>query len=524
VYDEIGNLIEDKAEQITNIKWSVYGKILEISRNATPKVNVTNIKYTYDALGNRISKEYDLNGTKQYFWYVRDAQGNLLGTYKAETETVVPLASLDVNLVERHIYGSSRLGMYALTQGVDGGPADMQYYTTNTFTRGRRQYELSNHLGNVLITLSDRKFGVSSGGSLIDYYEPDMLSGNDYYPFGMLSRVATSYTGTHYRFGFNGEEHLSEVKGWQNQVDYGMRVYDPRIGKFLSVDPLANKFAYWSPYHFSGNNPIRFIDPDGAEIMPPFFKQWAVDVVLTITTKPNSAKAKVYGAALGIAGAVESAAEGTINLFRHPIETGKGLWRMLTQSHYQNAADYAMAMAEKYGDLPEPVAEIAVMFHALTDLFGLLAPIKKSFTSPKVPIAETSVSTAVETFASKVKTGANEAFFWSGKTEGVGGATRAFEIAKNQGGTTLEGLIESKGIKMPEWDINNPQSVKAWEAISSEYASQVSGKVRAVIGQELRPGNIWENVELPILKANKNVTEIITIDPKTLKETTIFKR
>jgi len=317
---------------------------------------------------------------------------------------------------------------------------------------------------------------------------------------------------------------LSEVKGWQNQVDYGMRVYDPRIGKFLSVDPLANKFAYWSPYHFSGNNPIRFIDPDGAEIMPPFFKQWAVDVVLTITTKPNSAKAKVYGAALGIAGAVESAAEGTINLFRHPIETGKGLWRMLTQSHYQNAADYAMAMAEKYGDLPEPVAEIAVMFHALTDLFGLLAPIKKSFTSPKVPIAETSVSTAVETFASKVKTGANEAFFWSGKTEGVGGATRAFEIAKNQGGTTLEGLIESKGIKMPEWDINNPQSVKAWEAISSEYASQVSGKVRAVIGQELRPGNIWENVELPILKANKNVTEIITIDPKTLKETTIFKR
>ena len=278
MYDEIGNLIEDKAEQITNIKWSVYGKILEISRNATPKVNVTNIKYTYDALGNRISKEYDLNGTKQYFWYVRDAQGNLLGTYKAETETVVPLASLDVNLVERHIYGSSRLGMYALTQGVDGGPADMQYYTTNTFTRGRRQYELSNHLGNVLITLSDRKFGVSSGGSLIDYYEPDMLAGNDYYPFGMLSRVATSTSGTEYRFGFNGKEHDSEAKGWQNQIDYGMRIYDPRVGRFLSVDPITRQYPQLTPYQYASNRPIDGVDLDGLEWSPAAMgagAQWA---------------------------------------------------------------------------------------------------------------------------------------------------------------------------------------------------------------------------------------------------------
>lgn len=98
------------------------------------------------------------------------------------------------------------------------------------------------------------------------------------------------------------------------------------------------------------------------------------------------------------------------------------------------------------------------------------------------------------------------------------------EIAKSQGGTTLEGLIGSKGIKMPEWDINNPASVKAWEDISAEYASQVSGKVRAVVGAQLRPGNIWETVELPRLKANKNVKEIITIDSKTLNETTIYKR
>jgi hypothetical protein len=40
-----------------------------------------------------------------------------------------------------------------------------------------------------------------------------------------------------YRYGFNGKENDNEVKGERNQPDYGMRVYVPRLGKFLSVDP-----------------------------------------------------------------------------------------------------------------------------------------------------------------------------------------------------------------------------------------------------------------------------------------------
>ncbi len=85
-------------------------------------------------------------------------------------------------------------------------------------------------------------------------------------------------------------------------------------------------------------------------------------------------------------------------------------------------------------------------------------------------------------------------------------------------------MIESKGIDMPEWDMDNPATIKAWEDVSAEYARQVSGDVRAVIGSELREGNIWENVELPRLKANPNVDRIITIDPVTLEKTVIFER
>lgn len=132
---------------------------------------------------------------------------------------------------------------------------------------------IGNHLGNVLTVISDRNFGVSSGGSLtlpngatipaVDYYDPDMLAANDYYPFGMLSR--TIGTPDKYRFGFNGKETDNEVKGRQNQIDYGARVHDPRIGRFLSVDPLTKDYPWYTPYQFAGNKPIRFIDLDGLE-------------------------------------------------------------------------------------------------------------------------------------------------------------------------------------------------------------------------------------------------------------------
>src|SRR5579875_520701 len=68
-----------------------------------------------------------------------------------------------------------------------------------------------------------------------------------------------------YRYGFNGKENDEEVKGTANQQDYGMRIYDPRLGRFLSVDPLANTYPWYTPYSFAGNKPIWAIDLDGAE-------------------------------------------------------------------------------------------------------------------------------------------------------------------------------------------------------------------------------------------------------------------
>ncbi len=72
-----------------------------------------------------------------------------------------------------------------------------------------------------------------------------------------------NFNSSEYKFGFNGMESDDELKGTKNSYDFGARIYDPRIGRWLSLDPLANKYPDVSPYAFSLNNPIRFIDPDG---------------------------------------------------------------------------------------------------------------------------------------------------------------------------------------------------------------------------------------------------------------------
>ncbi|MEO5591295.1 MAG: RHS repeat-associated core domain-containing protein, partial [Chitinophagaceae bacterium] len=82
---------------------------------------------------------------------------------------------------------------------------------------------------------------------------------------GMLQPGRNYSTANGYRYGFNGKENDNEVKGEGSQQDYGMRIYDPRLGRFLSVDPLAKSYPYYTPYSYAGNKPIKFIDLDGSE-------------------------------------------------------------------------------------------------------------------------------------------------------------------------------------------------------------------------------------------------------------------
>lgn len=80
-----------------------------------------------------------------------------------------------------------------------------------------------------------------------------------------MTMPGRKYTSESYRYGFNGKEMDNEVSGNGNQYDYGFRIYNPRIGRFLSVDPLTLSYPWYTPYQFAGNKPISSVDLDGME-------------------------------------------------------------------------------------------------------------------------------------------------------------------------------------------------------------------------------------------------------------------
>lgn len=81
-----------------------------------------------------------------------------------------------------------------------------------------------------------------------------------------------------YRYGFNGKEKDPEgMGGGGSTYDYGFRIYNPQIGKFLSVDPLTSSYPWYTPYQFAGNKPIVAIDLDGLEekvVISTYDKDW----------------------------------------------------------------------------------------------------------------------------------------------------------------------------------------------------------------------------------------------------------
>src|SRR5690606_28712401 len=68
-----------------------------------------------------------------------------------------------------------------------------------------------------------------------------------------------------YRYGFQGQEMDDKIKGEGNSYDFMFRMHDPRVGRFLSLDPLAPQYPHNSPYAFSENRVIDGIDLEGRE-------------------------------------------------------------------------------------------------------------------------------------------------------------------------------------------------------------------------------------------------------------------
>jgi len=224
----------------------------------------------------------------------------------------------ETKIEEFHIYSSSRLG--TLKTQYDTITNQLQN-DQGKLILGSRNYELTNHLGNVLAVISDKK--ILNGTT----FEADIVSVNDYYPFGMTI-ASRSFRSETYRFGFNGKENDKDFgEGIQ---DYGMRISDRRIGRFLSTDPLAPEYPWYTPYQFAGNKPIWAIDLDGLEELiytenfpedSPVFEvinssEYLKENLITSISKPEIKNIKIYFMALPN----EEFEEGTENASTLPLD------------------------------------------------------------------------------------------------------------------------------------------------------------------------------------------------------------
>ncbi len=214
-YDPNGNMIKDDNKGITNIEYNYL--------NLPSKVTIggQDIDYIYDATGVKLSKE--VNGV------ITAYAGN-------------------------YIYEDNDLQFFNHPEG---------YVNTKVTTQGLEMeyvYQYKDHLGNIRLSYSD-----SNGNGTIEA-STEILEEKNYYPFGLVHRGYNNVVnGTAHPYGFGGKEENKELGlEW---LDFSARNYDPALGRWMNLDPLAEQMRRHSPYNYAFNNPLVFTDPDG---MAPF--------------------------------------------------------------------------------------------------------------------------------------------------------------------------------------------------------------------------------------------------------------
>lgn len=210
----------------TGYSYDLNGNMTSRTNTVHTGNNISGINYNHLNLPSGM----DANGNSIVYTY--DAGGNKL------KKSVSGVASLNNEYISGIHYEGGLLKFVSTESGrvVRNGAGDYAY-----------EYTLADHLGNGRVY-----FDINAGVA-----RP--IQETDYYAFGL--DIQRSLSGAENKYQYNGKEKQDQEK----MFDYGARFYDPVIGRWNVVDPLAEKSRRFSPYAYGNNNPIRFIDPDGME-------------------------------------------------------------------------------------------------------------------------------------------------------------------------------------------------------------------------------------------------------------------
>ena len=215
-YDVYGNMVEDANKHITNISYNHLNLPKQITITGLSVAAQGTIDYLYTANGIKLRKKVDA------------------------------VSGIQIDYVGNFYYEDSSLKFVNHAEG----------YLEESRSGWQYVYQYKDHLGNIRLSYSD----LDGNGSIDTGSE--ILEENNYYPFGMKHKGYNNViNGTDHPYGFAGKEEQNELG--LNWIDITARNYDPAIGRWMNLDPLAENGRRWSPYNFAFDNPIYFQDYDG---------------------------------------------------------------------------------------------------------------------------------------------------------------------------------------------------------------------------------------------------------------------
>jgi len=267
-YDFNGNISSllrknSSGNTIDNLSYTYVGNQLDyINDSGTTEGvnngNSTGTDYTYDSNGNMDwdknkdieidynclnlpLKIYEEGGSGDELLYIYDANG---------TKWLKKLT--DGSTISKTMYAGSFVYKDNDNDAVDDFELDYILNPEGKMddTSDEYLYHLKDHLGNVRVEFDETG---------------NIDQAVDYYPFGMT--FGTIQGGAN-KYLYNGKQLQDEMLGLVNLdwYDYGARFYDPGLSRWLVSDPFAEKYSSWSPYNYTLNNPVRFVDPNGLAV------------------------------------------------------------------------------------------------------------------------------------------------------------------------------------------------------------------------------------------------------------------